>query len=56
MGSGVFDSLLKPFTVEKYAGERHARSLDAKHFLQGYNFFGPQTQLDLREKYMMMFL
>ena len=50
MGSGVFDSLLKPFTAEKYPGERHARSLDPKHFLQGYNYVGPGTQVDLRDR------
>ena len=50
MGRGGFDTLLKPFTVEKYEGERHARSLDPQHFLQGYTFVGPGTQIDLRDK------
>jgi hypothetical protein len=49
-GNGVLDTLMKPFTVERYAGEQHARSLDPHHFLQGYSYVGPHTQLKLREK------
>jgi len=37
-GKGIVDTLLSPFTVEKYQGEKHARSLDPEHFLQGYTF------------------
>jgi len=44
------DTLMKPFTVQKYGNEHHARSLDPKHFMQGYNFVGPQTELKLREQ------
>jgi len=47
-GKGIVDSLLSPFTVEKYHGEKHARSLDPEHFLQGYNFVGPSSRLDIR--------
>ena len=47
-GKGLIDTLLSPFTVEKYQGEKHARSLDPEHFLQGYNFVGPSTRLDIR--------
>jgi len=50
-GAGVIDTLLAPFTVRKYGHEMHARSLDPKHFMQGYNFVEPQTELKLREKY-----
>ena len=50
-GSGVMDTLLRPFTVDKYnLGERHARSLDPEHFLQGYNYVGPFTNLKYREQ------
>ena len=28
----------------------HARSLDPNHFLQGYNYTGPGTQLQIREQ------
>ena len=47
-GKGIVDTLLSPFTVEKYQGEKHARSLDPEHFLQGYNFVGPSSRLDIR--------
>jgi len=50
-GGGVMDVLLAPFSVNKYGNERHARSLDPKHFMQGYHFVGPFTELKLREKY-----
>ena len=49
-GNGIIDSLLTPFTVKKYGNEAHARSLDPNHFLQGYNYVGPQTEVLLREK------
>ena len=29
-GSGIMDSLLRPFTVSKYGNEMHSRSLDPK--------------------------
>ena len=48
-GSG-FESLLKSFTVHKYGDEMHARSLDPNHFLQGYSYVGPGTEIKLREK------
>ena len=47
-GSGVLDSLLKVFTVERYPGERHARSLAPSTFGQPMNFMGPGTRLDIR--------
>ena len=31
-GSGVMDQLMRPFTYGKYAGERHAYSLNPKTF------------------------
>ena len=49
-GSGLMDSLLRPFTVSKYGNEMHSRSLDPNHFLQGYTFNGPKTEVLLREK------
>ena len=49
-GSGLMDSLLRPFTVSKYGNEMHSRSLDPKHFLQGYVYNGPKTEVLLREK------
>ena len=49
-GSGLMDSLLRPFTVSKYGNEMHSRSLDPNHFLQGYTFNGPKTEILLREK------
>ena len=49
-GSGIMDSLLRPFTVSKYGNEMHSRSLDPNHFLQGYTFNGPKTEVLLREK------
>ena len=44
-GKGIVDTL---FTAEKYPNEKHAYSMDTNHFLQGYNYVGPQTRLDLR--------
>jgi len=49
-GKGVMDTLMKPFTVQKYGNEQHARSLDPNHFMEGYRFVGPKTELLLREK------
>ncbi len=46
---GVFDVFLKPVTASKYGNERHAISLDPHHFLAGYNFAGPGTELKQRE-------
>ena len=41
---------MKPFTVQKYGQEMHARSLDPNHFLQGYSYVGPRTEVSLRDK------
>ena len=49
-GCGIIDTLMSPFTVRKYGQEMHSRSLDPKHFLQGYNYVGPRTEVLLREK------
>jgi len=49
-GSGVMDQLMRPFTYEKYAGERHAYSLNPKTFLTPFAFVGPNTAVKLREK------
>ena len=49
-GGGVLDSLMKPFTVSKYGNEMHARSLDPNHFLQGYSYVGPRTEVMLRDR------
>jgi len=49
-GGGVLDSLMRPFTVNKYGNERHARSLDPNHFMQGYSFVGPATEVKLRNR------
>ena len=48
-GGGILDVMLKPFTVNKYDNERHARSLDPNHFLQGYCYVGPKSELLLRK-------
>ena len=48
-GGGIMDTLMKPFTVSKYGSEAHARSLDPNHFLTGYRFVGPRTELELRK-------
>lgn len=48
-GKGILDVMLKPFIVNKYGDERHARSLDPNHFLQGYSYVGPHSELKLRE-------
>ena len=49
-GRGAIDKFMAPFTVNKYGNERHMRSLDPNHFLQGYNYVGPHTELKLREQ------
>ena len=49
-GSGIIDTLMKPFTVNKYGNERHSYSLDPQHFMSGYNYVGPHTELQLREQ------
>ena len=49
-GGGVVDNLLKPFTYEKYAGERHGYSLNPKTFLQPFSYLGPHTALRERER------
>ena len=49
-GGGVIDSLMKPFTVNKYGQEMHARSLDPNHFMQGYTFVGPRTEVKYRDQ------
>ena len=41
---------MKPFAVSKYGQEMHSRSLDPNHFLQGYNYVGPRTEVLLRDK------
>ena len=45
-GGGVIDSLIKPFTSERYTGERHAYSLAPSTFLKPMQFIGPRTNLD----------
>ena len=47
-GCGILDTLLSPFTAEKFSGERHAYSLAPATFLKPMNFMGPHTCLDLR--------
>ena len=47
-GGGVIDSLMKPFTAERYTGERHAHTLAPSTFLKPMNFMGPHTNLDER--------
>ena len=49
-GRGMMDSLLRPFIVSKYGNVMHSRSLDPNHFLQGYTFNGPKTEILLRER------
>ena len=45
-GSGAIDTLMRPFTAEKFAGERHAYSLSPSTFLRPMNFMGPHARLD----------
>ena len=49
-GGGVIDSMMRPFTVSRYPGEHHARSLDPNHFMQGYTYVGPGTQVRHRDQ------
>ena len=49
-GNGMIDNLLKPFTVEKYPGEHHSRSLNPNTFLQPMSYNGPGTNIKLREQ------
>ena len=49
-GEGILEIVLKYFTVNKYGDERHARSLYPNHFLQGYSYVGPKSELLLRGK------
>ena len=49
-GSGILENLMRPFTVRKYGNEMHARSLDPNHFLQGYSYVGPRTEVLYRDK------
>ena len=49
-GSGMMDTLLRPFTYEKYKGEHHARSLNPNTFLTPFAYCGPGTAVRLREK------
>ena len=41
---------MRPFTVRRYGNEAHARSLDPHHFLQGYSYVGPRTEVLYRDK------
>ena len=47
-GGGVIDSILKPFTAERYPGERHAYSLAPSTFGKPMNFMGPKSNLSAR--------
>ena len=49
-GSGVIDTLMKPFTYEKYKGERHGYSLNPNTFLQPFAYLGPHTAVLERER------
>ena len=49
-GSGIMDTLMAPFTVNKYGNERHARSLDPNHLLESYRYTGPFTEVLKREQ------
>ena len=44
-GCGILDTLMSPFTAEKFSGERHAYSLAPSTFLKSMNFMGPLTRL-----------
>ena len=39
---------MKPFTAERYTGERHVYSLAPSTFLKPMQFMGPHTNLDER--------
>ena len=49
-GGGIMDTLMKPFTYEKYKGERHGYSLNSKTFLTPFAYLGPHTAVLEREK------
>ena len=49
-GGGMLDTIMRPFTVNKYGNERHSRSLDPNHFMQGYTFVGPKTEVRYRDQ------
>ena len=49
-GTGIIETLMAPFSVSKYPGEHHSRSLDPNHFMQGYRYTGPETNVRLREQ------
>ena len=49
-GNGAIDNIMKMFTVNKYGNERHGRSLDPNHFMEGYRYLGPYTELQTREQ------
>ena len=44
-GSGIMDNLMKPFTYEKYKGERHGYSLNPKTFFYNRSRILAQTLL-----------
>ena len=45
-GSGTIDTLMIPFTYEKYPGESHAYSMAPSTFGRPMNFMGPHTKLN----------
>ena len=45
-GCGTIDTLMKPFTYEKYPGEKHAYSMAPSTFGRPMNFMGPRTNLN----------
>ena len=47
-GCGTIDTLMKPFTYEKYPGERHAYSMAPSTFGRPMNFMRPHTNLNTR--------
>ena len=47
-GGGIIDSILKPFTAERYPGERQAYSLAPSTFGKPMNFMGPKSNLSAR--------
>ena len=47
-GCGTIDTLMNPFTYEKYPGERHAYSMAPSTFGRPMNFMGPHTNLNTR--------
>ena len=49
-GNGMMEDLMAHFSVNKYGNERHALSHDPKHYLVGYSYLGPATEIKLREQ------